>query len=85
MGDEGSALRFPGPSHTKDMGRNSLCVGLAVLFDAAGDTVIALGFLRSSHTKDMGRDSSVGSMLGSLSCLLQRTGFDPSLRRIFFR
>ena len=30
-----------------------------------------------------GLNSSVGSVLGSLSCLMQRHGFDPPLRRIF--
>ena len=30
-----------------------------------------------------GRNSSVGSVLGSMSCLTQRRGFDPPLRRIF--
>ena len=29
-----------------------------------------------------GRNSSVGSVLGSLSCLMQRRGFDLPLRRI---
>ena len=29
------------------------------------------------------RNSSVGSVLGSLSCLMQRCGFDPPLERIF--
>ena len=32
-----------------------------------------------------GWNSSVGSVLGSLSCLMQRRGFDPPLRRIFRR
>ena len=31
-----------------------------------------------------GRNSSVGSVLGSLSCLMQRHGFDPPPRRFFF-
>ena len=30
-----------------------------------------------------GWDSSVGSALGSLSCLMQHLGFDPPLRRFF--
>ena len=29
----------------------------------------------------LGRNSSVGSVLGSLSCLMQRRGFDPPLRK----
>ena len=29
------------------------------------------------------RNSSVGVVLGSLSCLMQRCGFNPPLRRIF--
>ena len=32
-----------------------------------------------------GRNSSVGSVLGSLSCMMQRRGFDPPLRRFFGR
>ena len=31
-----------------------------------------------------GRNSSVGSVLGLLSCLMQRRGFDPPLGRLFF-
>ena len=30
-----------------------------------------------------GWNSSIGSMLGWLSCLMQHCGFDPPLRRIF--
>ena len=30
------------------------------------------------------RNSSAGSVLGSLSCLMQRRGFDPHLRRVSF-
>ena len=44
------------------------------------------------HSKEMsgvesepmlGHNSSAGSVLGSLSCLMLRCGFDPPLRRIF--
>ena len=34
---------------------------------------------------DFRRNSSLGRVLGSLSCLMQRRGFHPPLRRIFFR
>ena len=30
-----------------------------------------------------GRNSSVGSVLGSLSCVMQHIGFNPPLRKIF--
>ena len=35
------------------------------------------------HSAVWGRNSSVGSVLGSLSGLMQRRGFDPSRGRIF--
>ena len=31
-----------------------------------------------------GQEQLVGIVLGSLSCLMQRRGFEPPLRRIFF-
>ena len=34
---------------------------------------------------ERGRNSSVGCVLGSLSSVMQRRGFDPPLREIFFR
>ena len=35
------------------------------------------------NCKYPGRNSSVGKVLGSLSCVMQRRGFDPPLRGIF--
>ena len=37
---------------------------------------------RSEHIPG-GWNSSVGSVLGSLSCVMQGRGFDPPLRRIY--
>ena len=43
-----------------------------------------LQWMGEAELKIGGRNSSVGSVLGSLSCLMQRRGFDPPLRRFFF-
>ena len=45
--------------------------------------VHALHYNKIIEFSKQGRNSSVGSVLGSLSCLMQRCGFYPPLRRIF--
>ena len=39
--------------------------------------------VKRNRTRVWGRNSSVGRVLGSLSCLMQRLGFDPPVRRFF--
>ena len=68
-GEMGTEPRFPWWSHTSDLNIGTLVANLPVAWCYRG----------TAGPVSRGWNSSVGSVLGSLSCMVQHCEFDPHL------